>query len=74
MIAIYGGYTVNVRTKACHYKIYVKEGVRGFNIPVAAEFCSADGWNITHNGQRLTVERVVTLVDIVNGIYEDEGI
>lgn len=70
MIATYGGYEVDVRTKACHLKIYVKEGVRGFGYPATAYKDDNGEWHVSSGGEKLTVERVVTLVDVVNGIYE----
>ncbi len=43
------------------FRIKVEEGVRGFNIPVAAVF-SGGAWQITLEGKRLTVVEVMKLV------------
>lgn len=61
--ATYGGYEVDVRSKASWYKIKVKEGVRGFNIPVHAVYNrDLSTWQISFHGKLLTIESVEQIV------------
>jgi hypothetical protein len=60
-MAVYGGYEVTAKHKSDTYRIVVKEGVRGMNIPVDAVL--VDGkWHISCEGRRLTVVEVYKLV------------
>ena len=61
MMAVYGGYEVVAQHKGETYKIKVKEGVRGVNIPVTAVL-EDNKWHITFQGKPLTVIEVTKLV------------
>ena len=60
-MATISGYQVTAEHNGETYKINVKEGVRGMNIPVAAEFHD-NKWNIVLKGRKLTVTSVTKLV------------
>ena len=60
-MAIISGYQVTAEQNGDTYKIKVKEGVRGINIPVAAEL-NNNVWTITLEGRKLTVTEVTKLV------------
>ena len=60
-MATYGGYEVVASHAGDTYKIKVKEGVRGINIPVTANLIDNE-WHINFQGKRLTVVEVTKLV------------
>ena len=60
-MATISGYQVTAEHNGETYKIGVKEGVRGVNIPVSAELHD-NKWNITLQGRKLTVTEVMKLV------------
>ena len=60
-MALYGGYTVVAEHNGETYHIEVKEGVRGFNIPVSADLIDGK-WQVSFEGRRLTVVNVAKLV------------
>ena len=60
-MATISGYQVTAEHNGETYKIDVKEGVRGMNIPVVAELHD-NKWNIVLEGRKLTVTSVTKLV------------